>query len=227
MARFAPDVSMKRLVAFAIRLIGPAFICAALLAAAGCASKGHVESAPTGFARVVVLKGGARYATGPRNGRLLKVGELIQPGVFVQTADHSELELVLGGTQRDLVRMYENSLLAIETLQGTQTAAGGVETVHLNLQAGRLYGVVRALGPGSNYEVRLPNGVAGTRGAVFEITAEGVVTVRSGMVLLSFVRHDHSVTTQVITAAHQFDARTGALTSVSEKGKPALAGGGP
>jgi hypothetical protein len=60
----------------------------------------------------------------------------------------------------------------------------------------------------SKYEVKIPNGVAGIRGTVFEITAEGVIKVASGVVVLAFVGADGNVSTQEINAGQEFDART-------------------
>jgi FecR protein len=226
---------MKKLLPFSTGYARLSLICAALLLAAGCSWQLHVAGGAESSAKVVRLKGAARYATGSNAGRLLKVGDTLKPGAVIQTAEQSSLDLVLrgdssspqAGAQQDLVRLWENSLLGIDMLTRTQTGSNVVEETQLDLKAGHLYGVVKKLRGASRYEVRLPNGVAGTRGAVYDISAECAVKVWSGSVVLGYVRPGGTVETQVIAESQQFDAVTAKLSSLSEAAKPALAAEGP
>ena len=54
------------------------------------------QTVKQGSAKVVRLKGAARYATGPNAGQLLKVGDIIKPGAVIQTAADSRVDLALG-----------------------------------------------------------------------------------------------------------------------------------
>ena len=54
------------------------------------------QTSSQGSAKVVRLKGAARYAAGPNAGQLLKVGDIIKPGAVIQTAADSRVDLVLG-----------------------------------------------------------------------------------------------------------------------------------
>jgi hypothetical protein len=66
----------------------------------------------------------------------------------------------------------------------------------------------------SKYEVKLPNGVAGIRGTVYDITSEGVIQVSSGSVVIAWVGAD-GAQDGVIMVYEQFDTRTGRLTRIS------------
>jgi hypothetical protein len=70
----------------------------------------------------------------------------------------------------------------------------------------------------SKYEVKIPNGVAGIRGTVFDISAEGVIKILSGSAVLAFVGPNGAVVTQVINGLQQFDIRTGALSPLPPDG---------
>ncbi len=194
-----------------------------------------------GVAKVVRLTGAARYATGSNAGKLLKVGDIIKPGSVIQTADKSRVDLVLGdgsapvaspapgeglsyqpSVEQNLVRMWENTLLGIDKLSVTQTGADEVSDTQLDLKAGHIFGMVKKLSAASKYEVKIPNGVAGIRGTVFDISAEGVVKVLSGSVVLAYVGPDGTVVTQVIMGLQQFDAPSNALKPLPDREKTGM-----
>ena len=184
-----------------------------------------------GVAKVVRLKGAARYATGSNAGQLLKVGDTIQPGSVIQTAEKSRVDLVLGEgaaparplggppamasyqptVEQNVVRMWENTLLGIDKLSVTQTGADEVTDTQLDLKAGHIFGMVKKMSAASKYEVKIPNGVAGIRGTIYDISAEGIVKVLSGSVVLAYVGADGAVATQVIMGLQEFDAPNNTL----------------
>jgi hypothetical protein len=227
-----PTIHMKKLPAFPNGFVVLSLLCAVFLLAAGCATTRQVQTGPS--AKVVRLQGAARYITGRKAPHLVKLGDIITPGVMIQTAARSELDLALfrgrglpqPGVAEDLVNMRQNTVLGIDTLRSIYTSTGVEEDTLLDLKAGDIYGVVRPLRGASRYEVQLPNGIVGTRGAVYDINAEGVIKVWSGSLVLSYVRPNHAVATQVIAASQQFDTRTGNLSALSEP-KPELAAGKP
>jgi hypothetical protein len=188
-----------------------------------------------GVAKVVRLKGAARYAAGPNVGQLLKVGDLVKPGSVIQTAAKSSVDFVLGDgsapvarpvagemlsyqptAEQNLVRMWENTLLGVDKLTFTETGADVVTETQLDLKAGHIFGMVKKMSAASKYEVKIPNGVAGIRGTTYDISAEGVCKVLVGSVVLAYVGPDGTVVTQVIMGLQQFDARTGVLTQLSD-----------
>ena len=136
-----------------------------------------------GAAKVVRLKGAARYTTGNNDWQPLKVGDIVKPGTIIQTAAKSRVDLVLGdgsapvarpvagemlsyqpSAEQNIVRMWENTLLGIDKLTVTQTGADEVTETQLDLKAGHIFGMVKKMSAASKYEVKIPNGVAGIRG---------------------------------------------------------------
>src|SRR5205814_9579473 len=100
--------------------------------------------------------------------------------------------------EQNIIRVWENSLLGIDKLTSMETGADVVTETQLDRKAGRIFGSVKKMSAASKYEVKIPNGVAGIRGTIFEITAEGIIRVASGSVVLAFVGADGTVTTQEV-----------------------------
>ncbi len=189
------------------------------------------QSATEGAAKVVRLKGAARYSTGNNVWTPLKVGDIIRPGTVIQTADKSHVDIALGegsapatpsapssmmsyqpAPEQNALRLWENTLLGVDKLTATRTGADVVTETQLDLKAGHITGSVKKMSAASKYEVKLPNGVAGIRGTFYDITAEGLIKVLTGSVVLAYVGPNGSVVTQVINGQQQFDARTGVLS---------------
>jgi hypothetical protein len=194
----------------------------------------------------VRIKGSARYSTGNNVWLPLKVGASLKPGTIVQTAkSDSYVDLVLSGSEvpttrpvaangtagagagaggmsyqpnseQNVVRVLEDSAVAIDKLTFTQTGADVVSETQLDLQRGKIIGNVKKMSAASKYEVKIPNGVAGIRGTIFYITADGVVKVFVGSVVLAYVGPDGTVVTQVVMGGQQFDAKSGQITPVSD-----------
>src|ERR1017187_2575519 len=188
-----------------------------------------------GSAKVVRLKGAARYSTGNNVWQPLKVGDVVKPGTVIQTASKSSVDLVLGdgsvpvarpvpgdmvsyqpSADQNMVRIWENTLLGVDKMTFTETGADVVTDTQLDLKAGHIFGTVKKMSAASKYEVKIPNGVAGIRGTTYDISAEGVCKVLAGSVVLAYVGPDGTVVTQVIMGLQQFDARTGVLSPLSE-----------
>ncbi len=204
-----------------------------------------------GTAKVVRIKGSARYSTGNNVWLPLKVGASLKPGTIIQTAKtDAYVDLVLGGSdipmpspvsaasasaksgasglsyqpssEQNVVRILEDSALAIDKLMLTQTGADVVSETQLDLQRGKILGNVKKMSAASKYEVKIPNGVAGIRGTVYYISADGVVKVFVGSVVLAYVGPDGTVVTQVVMGGQQFDAKTGQITPVSSYDQSSL-----
>lgn len=197
-----------------------------------------------GTAKVVRMKGEARYGTGDASGwRLLKVGTVLKPGTIVQTDKQkgSYVDLVLGDgeapvprpavfnpnappaglayqpkAEQNTIRLFENTALGIDKLVSMQTGADVVSETQLDLRSGHVLGNVKKMSAASKYEIKLPNGVAGIRGTIYDIYAEGIVKVLVGSVVYAYVGGDGAVKTQVVSSAQQFDATTGVLSPISE-----------
>jgi hypothetical protein len=64
--------------------------------------------------------------------------------------------------------------------------------------------------------------VAGVRGTVYDISAEGLVKVLSGSVVLAYVAPDGTVTTQVIMGLQEFDAPKNTLRPLPDPDKSGM-----
>jgi hypothetical protein len=78
-------------------------------------------------------------------------------------------------TDQNAIRITPNSALAIDKLRVADTGADTVSDTELDLKQGRIFASVRKLSGASQYIVKLPNGVAGVRGTLFSIGADGSV----------------------------------------------------
>jgi hypothetical protein len=200
-----------------------------------------------GSAKVIRVKGPARYTTGNNIWQPLSVGTVLQPGSVVQTSTErgSYVDLVLGdeagavaqpvvykpsivssmaassrayqpSADQNMVRVWENSALGIDKMTSMQTGADTVTETQLDLKAGRITGSVKKMSAASKYEVKLPNGVAGIRGTTYDISADGVVKVYVGSVVVAVVDpKTGNVVTQVVSGGQQYDTRSNQLTPLS------------
>jgi hypothetical protein len=201
------------------------------------------QSADQSSAKVVRLKGGARYKIGNNDWQPLKLGDVIRAGTVIQTAAKSRVDLVLGdasapvaravpsdtisyqpSAEQNIVRIWDNTLLSVDKMSEMHTGADVVTETQLDLKAGHITGSVKKMSAASKYEVKIPNGVAGIRGTVFDISAEGVIKVLSGSVVLAYVGPNGSVVTQVIMGLQMFDARTGTLSTLPNTEKNGMTG---
>ena len=87
---------------------------------------------------------------------------------------------------QNVIRMYGNTVLAINKLTSNNTGADVVGDTELDLRAGKIFGNVKKLSAMSEFEVKIPNGVAGIRGTEFTIEADGTVAVFSGSVIVDY-----------------------------------------
>lgn len=194
-----------------------------------------------GTAKVVRIKGSARYATQNNVWQPLKIGDVLRAGSIVQTADKSRVDLVLGAAQeivteagpsgggvgagagagmyqpvaeQNLIRIWENSVLAIDKLLTANTGTDTISETQLDLKTGKLFGTVKKMSAASKYEIKLPNGVAGVRGTIYTISSDGVVSVLVGSVVIAYVDASGNVVTQVVTGGQQFNTRDGKVTPI-------------
>lgn len=194
-------------------------------------------------AKVTRIKGSARFSTDNNTWQALKVGHTLTSGAVIQTAANSYVDLLLGqetpivraprvgeyltyappggatggfGNVEDTLRLYEDSVLALDKLTATKTGADEVKETQLDLRSGTVFGKVKKLSGASKYEIKLPSGVAGIRGTIYTINAQGVLSVLVGSVVLAYVGPDGSVITQVVNGGYQFDPRSGLLTPLPD-----------
>jgi hypothetical protein len=128
---------------------------------------------------------------------------------------------------QNVVRLWQNSALGIDKLTTQQTGSDQVTDTQLDLRAGRITGQVKKMSAASRYEIKLPNGVAGIRGTAYNISADGVVIVYDGSVVVAIVTTDaqgnQHTDTQVVNGGYKYDAHTGKVTELLPNEKPELA----
>jgi hypothetical protein len=199
------------------------------------------QSVDQSAAKVVRLKGGARYSTGNNVWQPLKLGDVVRPGTVIQTAGDSRVDLVLNDAsapvarptpsdvlsyqpiaEQNIVRIWENTLLGVDKLTEMRTGMDVVTETQLDLRAGHITGSVKKMSAASRYEVKLPNGVAGIRGTIYECYAEGVIKVREGSAVATYTGPTGTRLTQVINAMQMFDIRTGTLSSLPDTDKTGI-----
>ena len=89
--------------------------------------------------------------------------------------------------EQNMVRMTGDTMLAIDELTVSDTGLDTVSDTELDLKQGRIFCSVKKLSAASEYLVKIPNGVAGVRGTLFEIDAGGWCAVLKSSVLLALV----------------------------------------
>ncbi|MCU0786659.1 MAG: FecR domain-containing protein [Verrucomicrobia bacterium] len=198
-------------------------------------------------AKVVRIKGSARFTTGTGSWQPLKVGDVLNSGTVIQTAADSRVDLVLGdpkatvsnariglpfgsatpggdgaGTgfsrvDQNFVRLMENTVLSVDKLSATDTGADVVTDTQLDLRAGRIFGTVKKLSAGSRYEVKIPNGVAGVRGTIYMLSSLGDCMVFEGSMAQALVTGSGDTVRRVINANQRYDPRTDLITDLNSQ----------
>jgi len=219
----------------------------------GCAialafvSTAAAQGAMDGAAKVVRVKGPARYTTGNNVWQPVHVGDVLRAGTVVQTSteEGSYVDLVLGdgnaavpqevtykpgipdsmasssmsfrpSSEQNVVRVWANSALGLDKLSAMQTGADMVTETQLDLKQGRITGNVKKMSAASKYEVKLPNGVAGVRGTLFDIQAIGIVKVYVGSMVVAWVDlKTQNVTTQTVMGGQSYDAPNNQVSPLS------------
>jgi hypothetical protein len=135
-----------------------------------------------GRAEVRAIRGQAVYSTESQAAVPLKVGTVLPPGSTIKTALASSVDLFLGASA-GVLRVTENTTLALDRLAVTETRADTVVEVQLNLPEGTILGNVDKLSAASKYEIKLPNGVAGIRGTRYRISSTAFIVLLNGTLI--------------------------------------------
>ena len=117
--------------------------------------------------------------------------------------------------EQNVVRIMENSALGIDKLTSMDTGSDSVTETQLDLKAGHIMGSVKKLSAASKYEVKIPNGVAGIRGSLYELWATGLLKVGVGLGVLAWVGGDGNVNSKDVSGGNQFDPATGEVSPIS------------
>jgi len=119
-------------------------------------------------------------------------------------------------SEQNVVRIWANTAMGIDKLTAMQTGADTVTETQLDLKQGRITGNVKKMSAASKYEVKLPNGVAGVRGTLFDIQAVGIVKVYIGSMVVAWVDpKTQNVTTQTVMGGQSYDAPNNQVSPLS------------
>ena len=191
--------------------------------------------------KIVRIKGSARYSTGKNVWQSLEVGTVLGAGSIIQTASGSMVDLVIaekgakasggpsGGrpislkeyenykpkSQYDVIRIWEDTVLAVDKLDVMQTGADKVTDTQLDLRAGRIFFAVKKVSAASTFEIKIPNGVAGIRGSCGMASALGVFGMLSGSLGVAY-RTPQGPATRIVESGFQFDIRTGDFSRIAD-----------
>ncbi|HTL15663.1 MAG TPA: FecR domain-containing protein, partial [Patescibacteria group bacterium] len=126
--------------------------------------------------------------------------------------------------EQDVVRLWGDSLLGIDKLTNVQTGADAVNETELDLKKGHITATVKKLSAASKYEVKFVNGVAGVRGTVFDLRAQGIIKVYIGSMVVAWVDPvTKNVTTQIVMGGQAYDTAHRLISILSPESMTELA----
>jgi hypothetical protein len=207
-------------------------LAAVMLLAAAIACRAQDETGLT--AKVIRVKGDARFTSDQKTWRVLKSGQVLSAGACVQTAivDASvEIEIAdpsKGGSGKsgwkqgagaNSIVLMTNTVLVFTKLSASGTGADHIADTELDLRAGRVFGSVRNFSSGSKFSVSFATGVAGmvgevedSHGTVFVLNSSGSLKMLSGRLAVAIA--SENTTAQVVAGGQQFDPATGKITDL-------------
>jgi hypothetical protein len=109
--------------------------------------------------------------------------------------------------EQNAVRMMGDTVLAIDKLMVSDTGVDTVSDTELDLRQGGIYNSVKKLSGASQYIIKIPNGIAGVRGTLFYVNANGQCMAYQNSVVLSIIGPDGKPLTVVVNEGYQFDPK--------------------
>jgi hypothetical protein len=108
--------------------------------------------------------------------------------------------------QQNVIRMWGNSVLAIDKLTQFDTGVQTVSDTELDLRAGRMFFNVKKMSATSQFIIKIPNGVAGIRGSYGFVDAElAQLAMGEGSGVISVIpKLNMPPVTEVVNAGFQF-----------------------
>lgn len=158
--------------------------------------------AEIGKAVVRTVKGSADFMQGA-GWKALRTGTVLKPGAVVRTGSESQVDLFLD-QNGPVVRITENTELALDRLDFEQTGADTVIETQFDLKSGRILGHVKPMAAASRYEVKTPMGVAAIKGTDYDISASGLVRVPDGKLVFTYAGPNQQRLSQVVNTGEQF-----------------------
>ena len=113
---------------------------------------------------------------------------------------------------QNVIRVTPNTVVGLEKLTITDTGADTVSDTELNLKKGKIYASVKKLTGASQYLIKLPNGIAGVRGTLFSISADGTIECfesKNGGVMSSMIGEGGSAIINTVQPGQGFSPNGG------------------
>jgi hypothetical protein len=117
--------------------------------------------------------------------------------------------------QQNVIRMASGTVLAVDQLTVVNTGADTVGNTELDLRAGKIFFTVKKLSASSQYIIKLPNGVAGIRGAAGEGGADGSFAMLFGQAVVSTIGADGQSHVVVVNGGQGLDPKNGQVGPLS------------
>ena len=165
-----------------------------------------VCSAQAASGRAVVrgVRGTASYSEQGGEWKPLKTGQALGPGATVKTSVDGQVDLYLGENGPD-VHLFDSTTLGLDRLNIERTGMEAATETSLNLTSGTIRGDVHKLSAASKYEVKTPNAVVGVRGTKYQISANGVVHVIEGSMVVVYINPStQQMSTHTVGAGQTF-----------------------
>jgi len=142
------------------------------------------------------------------------------PNSVANSIGGAGLSALAEGPKPNVIHVFESSTVSFDKLTVETTGVDVVSDTQIDLRAGRILGEVKKLSAASRYEVKIPTGVAGIRGTLYSIAANGTVYCLSGSVIISYVDSSNTPRTVTINAGQSFNPflNAGVLTTASGAG---------
>jgi len=116
--------------------------------------------------------------------------------------------------QQNVIRMFGDTVLAVDKLTQFDTGVDTVSDTELDLRAGRIFLNVKKMSATSQFIIKIPNGVAGIRGSSGCISADGSVQWFTGEIVISIIKNGQPFT-YTVDGGFGFNPQTGQLEKVT------------
>jgi hypothetical protein len=117
--------------------------------------------------------------------------------------------------QQNVIRMWGDSVLAVDKLTQYDTGVDTISDTELDLRAGRIFFNVKKMSATSQFIIKIPNGVAGIRGSYGYLEATGGMGMGDGSAVLSVIVNGQPFTS-VINAGFQSNPQGGNPTPIPQ-----------
>lgn len=111
--------------------------------------------------------------------------------------------------QQNVIRMFGNSVLAVDKLTVTDTGVDTVGDTELDLRAGGIFLNVKKMSATSQFIIKIPDGVAGIRGSTIDLQLDPAghlvfFAVGKGSAVLSYIPSGGTANTEVLNGPSEY-----------------------